>query len=209
MKRRHTMNTLDLFCGTKSFSKEAEKKGYNTITVDILEKFNPTHLTDILEWDYKQYPQHYFHIIWASPNCKDYSRMNFLSKKKKDLSYSNSLIKKVIEIIEYFDPKYWYIENPQTGLLKKQEFMDYLPYNDVDYCKYGHPIRKRTRLWNNNENWEGEKLCIGKHRCEIKKKTNKHFEFRWITRGKGVINKWEQRIMIPADLIKEIIESCY
>jgi len=83
MKRRQTMNTLDLFCGTKSFSKEAKKKGYNTITLDILEKFNPTHLTDILEWDYKQYPQHYFHIIWASPNCKDYSKMNFLSKKKK------------------------------------------------------------------------------------------------------------------------------
>ena len=66
-----------------SDDEEAEKKGYNTITVDILEKFNPTHLTDILEWDYKQYPQHYFHIIWASPNCKDYSRMNFLSKKKR------------------------------------------------------------------------------------------------------------------------------
>jgi hypothetical protein len=23
------------------------------------------------------------------------------------------------------------------------------PYNDLDYCRYGMPYRKRTRLWNN------------------------------------------------------------
>ncbi len=202
------MNTLDLFCGTKSFSKEAEKLGYNTITLDILDKFRPTHLTDILDWDYKSYPKDYFHIIWASPNCKDYSKMNFLSKKEKDLTYSNNLIKKVIEIIEYFNPKYWYIENPQTGLLKEQEFMEYLPYNDVDYCKYGYTYRKRTRIWNNNENWVGKKLCRGKDRCEGKKLTNKHLGFKWITRGKGGgRTTWEQRISIPSNLIKEILES--
>ena len=44
------MNTLDLFCGTKSFTKEAIKLGYNTYTLDILEKFEPTFCCDLLEW---------------------------------------------------------------------------------------------------------------------------------------------------------------
>ena len=36
------MKSLDLFCGTKSFSKIAEEYGYETTTLDLLEKFNPT-----------------------------------------------------------------------------------------------------------------------------------------------------------------------
>ena len=53
----------------------------------------------------------------------------------------------------------WFIENPQTGLLKKQEFMKDLPYFDIDYCKYGLPYRKRTRLWTNLEGWIPKPLC--------------------------------------------------
>jgi len=34
-----------------------------------------------------------------------------------------------------------------------------LPFKDVDYCKYGMPYRKRTRLWNNVECWEPIQLC--------------------------------------------------
>tara|TARA_R110002167_G_scaffold353759_1_gene567195 strand:- start:42 stop:653 length:612 start_codon:yes stop_codon:yes gene_type:complete len=202
------MNTLDLFCGTKSFSKVAEKHGYKTYTLDILEKFDPTYCCDLMQWDYKQLPPNYFHIIWASPNCKDYSSMNFLSGKEKDLTESNNLIKKTLEIIEYFNPKYWYLENPQTGKLKYQEFMEYLPYNDIDYCKYGFEYRKRTRVWNNNNNWNGKILCKKDNYCTHRKENGKHINFRWITRGSGVCSKWEQRIMIPKDLMEEIIVSC-
>jgi len=206
------MRSLDLFCGTKSFSKVAEEYGYETITLDILEKFNPTFCCDIMEWDYKQYPVGYFEVIWASPNCKDYSILNFLRKGlDKDLTESNNLVKKTLEIINYFNPKYWYLENPQTGKLKRQDFMTLLPYNDIDYCKYGFEYRKRTRIWNNNPNWKGRILCKknGKKNnyCDIKTKENKHPNFRWITRGKGGGTRWERRISIPQDLIKEIIEA--
>tara|TARA_R110002072_G_scaffold182646_1_gene338798 strand:+ start:290 stop:901 length:612 start_codon:yes stop_codon:yes gene_type:complete len=202
------MNTLDLFCGTKSFSKVADKYGYKTYTLDILEKFEPTYCCNLMDWDYKQLPPNYFHIIWASPNCKDYSSLNFLSGKEKDLTESNNLIKKTLEIIEYFNPKYWYLENPQTGKLKTQEFMEYLPYNDIDYCKYGFEYRKRTRVWNNNDNWIGKILCKKDHYCTHKKENGKHINFRWIKLGPGVCSRWEQRIMIPKDLMEEIILSC-
>ncbi|MFM7979919.1 MAG: hypothetical protein ACKPKO_11445, partial [Candidatus Fonsibacter sp.] len=61
--------------------------------------------------------------------------------------------------IQYLGPKYWIIENPQTGKLKEQEFMPDLPFKDVDFCKYGMPYRKRTRLWNNVECWDPRPLC--------------------------------------------------
>ena len=66
---------------------------------------------------------------------------------------------KTIEIIEYFNPRVWFIENPQTGLLKKKEFMVGKPFKDVDYCKYGMPYRKRTSLWNNLDKWTPQPLC--------------------------------------------------
>ena len=37
--------------------------------------------------------------------------------------------------------------------------MDSLPYVDIDYCKYGMPYRKRTRLWNNVFQWLPKPLC--------------------------------------------------
>ena len=69
------MKSLDLFCGTKSFSKVAEKKGYECTTLDILEKFNPTICCDLMDWDYKENPPSYYDVIWASPNCQTYSCM--------------------------------------------------------------------------------------------------------------------------------------
>ena len=46
-------------------------------------------------------------------------------------------MKKTIEIINYFNPSVWFIENLQTGLLKQQDFMKDFDYYDIDYCKYG------------------------------------------------------------------------
>ena len=72
---------------------------------------------------------------------------------------SNAIVQRTIEIINYFLPTYWMMENPQTGLLKHQLFMADLPYDDLDYCKYGMPYRKRTRLWNNIEACTPRPLC--------------------------------------------------
>lgn len=199
------MKTLDLFCGTKSFSKIAEKLGHETTTLDILKRFNPTICIDIMKWDYTKYSTGYFDIIWASPNCKDYSILNHLSPTVKDLTESNNLIKRVLEIIDYFKPKYWFLENPQTGKLKNQDFMKDLPYNDIDYCKYGFSYRKRTRLWNNS-NWTGIPLCKKNNYC-IHKVDGKHKNFRYIDVSGQSVTRWEQRIAVPPDLITEIFNN--
>ena len=99
-------------------------------TVVSLDLKNADINSDILEWKYKKYPVKYWDMIWASPPCT-----------------------------KYFKPRVWFVENPQTGLLKKQPFMEGLPYFDIDYCKYGMPYRKRTRLWTNIETWTPRPLC--------------------------------------------------
>jgi len=43
------MNTLELFSGTKSFSKVAKELGHFTFTVDIDSKLEPDFVCDIME----------------------------------------------------------------------------------------------------------------------------------------------------------------
>ena len=64
------------------------------------------------------------------------------------------------DIIAHFMPMFWFMENPQTGMLKNQAMMLMVPYTDVDYSRYGMPYRKRTRIWNNLEgSWVPRPLC--------------------------------------------------
>jgi hypothetical protein len=203
------MRSLDLFCGTKSFSKIAENHGYETHTLDILEKFNPSICCDIMQWDYKEFPPGYFHIIWSSPNCKDYSKMNFIcNKMDKDLTESNNLIQRVLDIIDYFQPTYWFLENPQTGKLKDQIFMQDLPYNDIDYCKYDYTYRKRTRIWNNSP-FVGLPLCKKNQYCNhIVDGKHTGWNCTAWDGSKRKILKWEDRISIPPKLMEAVIKAC-
>ena len=147
------IKVLELFCGTKSIGKCCDELGWESISVDLEPKFNPTHLCNIMDFDYKQYPKNYFDIVWASPPCTEYSKAK--SQGIRDIKGSNKIVLKTIEIINYFNCEYWFIENPQTSLLKNQQFMkqmeiDYY-YYDGDYCRYGFPYRKRTRIWTNKK----------------------------------------------------------
>ena len=49
------IRTLELFSGSKSFTKGVIRKYHDAecITLDNVKNFNPTHCYDILEFDYK------------------------------------------------------------------------------------------------------------------------------------------------------------
>ena len=52
------------------------------------------------------------------------------------------------QYILYYNPKYDFIENPQTG--KMRYYINGKPYYDVDYCKYSDwGCTKRMRVWPN------------------------------------------------------------
>ena len=201
------MNLLELFSGTKSVGTIAKSLGFNVISLDLK---NADINTDILEWDYKQFDRNHFDFIWSSPPCTEYS----IAKTQgiRNIEYANSIVLKTIEIINYFNPKYFVIENPQTGLLKHQEFMDEFEFKDVDYCKYGFNYRKRTRLWNNITTWKPRELC--KKDCG-NIRNNKHIETaQRLPSGtkenwgdNPTIHKQEDLYKIPSELICEILVS--
>ena len=145
-----TGKVLELFKGTGSVGNICKKNDMEVISLDFNKKYNPDILCNILDWNYKDTKYDYFDIIWASCDCTQYSKAK--TQGVRDIEGANLIVLKTIEIIKYFNPKYWFIENPQTGLLPKQEFMKSLPFVDADYCMYGYPYRKRTRFWTNKEN---------------------------------------------------------
>ena len=49
------MKLLELFKGTGSVGKVAKKMGMIVMSVDILDKYMPDIVADILEWDYKKF----------------------------------------------------------------------------------------------------------------------------------------------------------
>lgn len=156
------MKVLELFSGTKSVSKAITDAEITSL--DILDKFNPTIVADILTWDYTTYAPHYFDIIWASPPCIEYSILKHNTGMQTDLETADRIVKKTIEILKYFKPSKWFIENPQTSKLKTRSFMQGIPFFDVDYCRFSDwGYRKRTRIWTNvaYEN----KLCQREGNC--------------------------------------------
>ena len=148
------MKLLELFSGTGSVGTVASALGWTVVSLDLK---GADINCDILQWKYKKYPVKYFDMIHASPPCIEYSRAKTVGVRKID--EANLIVLKTLEIINYFNPRIWLIENPQSGLLKEQEFIKGLPYFDIDYCKYGFNYRKRTRLWTNLDTWTPRPLC--------------------------------------------------
>ena len=178
------MKHLELFSGTHSFGKISSKLGYEVYSLDrdISGKCplgsdyeSKNHFKeDIMTWDYKQFPQGYFDLITASPVCLWWSalRNTWIGRKlkshgnkiiTKDLleqdieNYGVPMVDKVFEIMDYFKPKYFIIENPKTGRMKEY-INDLIPFYDIDYCKYSDfGYKKTTRFWTNIENFEPKK----------------------------------------------------
>jgi len=157
------MKVLELFSGTGSVGKVCKKKGWDVVSVDLI--MEADHKVDIMNFDYKQYES--FDIIWASPPCTEYSNLQncWIGRMKKgkiytkeimenDMLQADKLVLKTLEIINYFKPKYWFIENPR-GRLKDREIIKHLPFDIVDYCMYSDwGYKKTTYIWNNNKNFK-------------------------------------------------------
>ena len=93
---QHSLQCLEVCCGTKSFSKSCERVGWTCTTVDIDPQFEPTICTDIMTWDYTclDVPD----VFWAGIPCQFFSNASF----KRDEQKGNEVALKVLEILEHF-----------------------------------------------------------------------------------------------------------
>ena len=199
------VKTLELFCGTKSFSKVAKEFGYETKTLDNEDQFNADFTMDIMDFNVSMLGDYKPDIIWASPPCQKFSVASFSTHwnpnrvpKNKDTVKAMDIIKKTVEIIEEINPKYFYIENPRA-MLRKLDLIPY-PYTTVTYCQYGFTNMKPTDIWSNNSTWQMvAKSCKNGMSChESAPRGSK-------TGTQGIKNAM-LRGAIPPNLIKEILE---
>ena len=153
------MRIWDICCGTKSVSNIWREHGHETLTLDQDPRCGADICTDIMTCEYTNFGLDDPDFIWCSPPCTQYSIARTNAKTPRDLEGSDAMVQRCLDIIAYWRPKYWFIENPQTGLLKTREVVQGLNFKDVDYCMYGAPYRKRTRLWTNCT-WTPRPLCI-------------------------------------------------
>ena len=120
------MRVLELFSGTHSIGKVCSERGYEVISLDLQDAdIN----IDILEWDYTIYPVGYFDIIWASPPCATFSNLcvGNIGRRLKSINMEIftreimierqeniglPILNKTKEIINYFQPEIFFIENP-------------------------------------------------------------------------------------------------
>ena len=200
---------LELFSGTGSVGKVAESMGYTVVSLD--RDMEATIQTDIMNWEYQNFEKPKIDVIWASPPCTEYSRATTCGIR--DIEGANAIVKRTLDIIHYFKPKYWIIENPQTGLLKEQEMMIGIPFKDIDYCKYGMPYRKRTRLWNNIDLWIPKPLC-NRDCYSMNPSRTRHLQEAQQGGSTAERRRTQQTFRttelyrVPADLIKEIFTAC-
>ena len=102
------MRLLDLFAGTGSIGNVGKEMGWDVISLD--RDMEADIKCDIMDWDYKVYPKHYFNVIWASPPCTEYSIAK--TTAPRDIEGANKIVQRTLDILEYFEARYWIIENP-------------------------------------------------------------------------------------------------
>ena len=172
------MKVLELFSGTHSIGKVCHDLGWEVVSLDRdLGNTSPfhdyrsdTHIKeDIMTWDYKKSYKiglwwSKLRDTWIGRKLKSHGD-KIITKEilQEDIDkYGKPMVDKVFEIIEYFKPQYWWIENPKTGKMKNYIFEKYPQYDifyDIDYCKYSDwGYQKRTRFWTNIKNFD-PKIC--------------------------------------------------
>ena len=154
------LKVLDLFSGSKSVQKAVDEKLARFFEVTSLDLARADINVDILDWDYQnEFEPGNFDVIWCSPPCTFFSplrRCNIgrfgITAESIEEDIQNKgipLLRKSEEIIEYFKPKFYFIENGMMSRLKNFVAKTPTQFYTVDYCSYGFEYRKRTNIWTN------------------------------------------------------------
>lgn len=204
------MKLLELFAGSRSVGKAAEKLGMEVFSSD-LEAFKDIHYQcNIFDFDLSRLPWQP-DIVWASMPCQGFSVLTISRNwKLKDGIYlpQNSSAKlgikiaqKTLSLIQEINPRFFFMENPM-GILRKMPFMKGIKRHTVTYCQYGDTRMKPTDIWTNSTAWKPRPKCKNGDPCH-------EASPRGVYGGGtiGLANAYE-RAKIPERLCMEILKSC-
>jgi hypothetical protein len=170
------MNLLiSLFDRTGNWSRPYREAGWEVMRVDNqlrrgIDSIGCMMEGDILDWDYMDAIKYYNRfIVLAAEPCTDYAVSGARHFKAKDLdgstAYSQKLVAKTNEIIKYFNPFAWSLENPKTRIHKLNPWIGQRPkyiFNPCDFAGYS-PDPDDDRY--NKETW-----LFGKFNDPVKKR---------------------------------------
>jgi len=203
------MKVLELFAGSRSVGKIAEQLGMEVFSSDLIEFEGIHYPISILDFDVTKVP---FKpdIIWASPPCTGFSvaaighhwsgGKGAYIPKTETAKLGIELVRKTLEIIEHFQPTFWFMENPR-GVLRKLDVVKGLNKQSVTYCQYGDERMKPTDIWTNSIMWTPKPMCKNGDPCHVAAPRGSR------TGTQGRANAYE-RSKIPAELCLEILKSC-
>ena len=205
---------LELFSGTKSVSRVAESLGFETVSLDICPRHEPTICDDIRNAEVRLraldlWEPGSFDFVWASPDCRAYSRARSKSHDDPEaaMAASDGLVQTTLDLFEHFQAPF-VLENPDGGRLWARDVARPLLDHSVktSYCAFGYPYRKNTRLASSFlselPSCPGSGKCpamVGKkHLCQAQRG------------GGGTTNRYHTRDelhRIPESLVSEILRQ--
>ena len=204
------MKTLELFAGSRSFTKVAENRGFRTYTTDIYPFDKIDQVCDIFDFDIDKAIDSLGgkpNVIWASPPCTYFSVASIgrhwypnHTPKTKEALLGVDIVQRTIDIIKEIKPMFWFIENPR-GKLRKLDVVKDLPRKTITYCSYGDMRMKPTDIWTNLK-WTPKQMC---------KNGNRECHHQPAPRGsrtgtQGLKGSYE-RSQIPSELFEELFDQ--
>jgi len=205
------MKTVELFAGTKSFSKVASQLGHETFTVDNEGTLQPDRVADLLYLDSKEdiwAKIKEADIVWMSPPCTTFSMASgnthwTADRKPKttNAKIGKELLDVCKEVAKYCkeNNKLYFIENPRARM---RWFMpDDETRKTVWYCQYGHNNAKPTDIWTNLISWIPKCCKNGNKDCHHEPAP------RGSKTGTQGIKGAKDRGVIPSKLFKEIFKE--
>ena len=206
------MRCLELFAGSRSFGKVAERLGHSVFSVDINNFQKIDLVKDILKVTKKDIP-FLPDLIWASPPCTYFSVASIghhwnknHTPKTKEAILGLQVLNKTLEILDWYKNAKYFMENPVGKMRRMVKGRDRVT---ITYCSYGDTRMKPTDIWSNhifdlfnNNGWKPKAKCFaGNIKCHHEEAPRGSK-----TGTQGMKNNYE-RSKVPYELCKEILLS--
>jgi site-specific DNA-cytosine methylase len=211
------MKILELFAGSRSIGKAAEKLGHEVFSVDWTAYEGIDLVKDISDLQIDDLPW-IPDMIWAAPDCTTYS-IAAISHHRNGTIPTSDYAKKcdgvnvnvmflINRLLDHNKDLKWFIENPR-GMMRKMPWMIGLPRVTIWYCTYGDDRAKPTDVWSNHiyslfntDGWNPKPPCHN---------DNEHCHHEKAPRGsktgtQGLSGSYE-RSMYPERLCIDVINS--